>query len=223
MNYLALTIFIIVSGIHLYASYNDNKELRDCTKPFILASLLGWYCFCGFEGPESFSLRWTVIMALIFSWLGDVFLMGKGHRWFAVGGVSFGISHLFFSATYLQNVSALSINFVPFIIAAVIFALIVVRVFNGLNTYLPKALKTPMFIYLLVNGMMNSFAFMQLYTMPCAGSVITFIGALLFFASDSILFYVRFRPGSIWKMHFPVMLTYILAEFLIVQGIMMIP
>ena len=47
---------------------------------------------------------------------------------------------------------------------------------------------------------------------------VTFIGALLFFVSDSTLFYVRFNKDSPFKTHFVPMLTYIIAEFLIVYG-----
>ena len=42
--------------------------------------------------------------------------------------------------------------------------------------------------------------------------------AVLFFASDSILFFVRFKKDCVFKTHFMVMLTYILAQFLIVEG-----
>ena len=52
--------------------------------------------------------------------------------------------------------------------------------------------------------------------LPCLATVVTFIGAVLFFASDSTLFFVRFKKDGLLKTHFLVMLTYILGEFLIV-------
>ena len=99
---------------------------------------------------------------------------------------------------------------------------VVCFVFKGLKEHLPKALFYPMFVYLLINGSMNSFALFQLISMPCKASVITFIGAVLFFISDSTLFYTRFKKDTIFKNHFVVMLTYIIAEFLIVQGFVML-
>ena len=49
-----------------------------------------------------------------------------------------------------------------------------------------------------------------------------YAGAVSFFVSDSILFYVRFRKGRPFKTHFGVMLTYLLAEFLIVAGFVLL-
>ena len=42
------------------------------------------------------------------------------------------------------------------------------------------------------------------------------------FISDSVLFNVRFNKESIFKTHFLVMLTYIVAEFLIVEGLILL-
>lgn len=56
---------------------------------------------------------------------------------------------------------------------------------------------------------------------PCAATIISFIGAVMFFISDSTLFYVRFKKDTVFKNHFIVMLAYIIAEFMIVQGLIM--
>ena len=54
--------------------------------------------------------------------------------------------------------------------------------------------------------------------MDVAG-IITCIGAILFFISDSSLFFVRFKKDCLLKTHFLVMLTYSIGEFLIVLGL----
>jgi hypothetical protein len=54
-----------------------------------------------------------------------------------------------------------------------------------------------------------------------SASVITALGALLFYISDTALFFVRFNKDSRLKTHFPVMLTYSLGEFLIVLGLIL--
>ena len=69
---------------------------------------------------------------------------------------------------------------------------------------------------------MNVFAFMLLVSRPCAATALTYIGAVSFFASDSLLFLTKFYKKPMWRGHFPVMLTYIIAEFLITQGILML-
>ena len=90
MKHLSIILFVISTVVHLYASLKNDKKLRDLSKPFILLTLLGFYCF----SVERISL--TVVLALVFSWLGDVLLMPKGVKWFTAGGISFMISHFFF-------------------------------------------------------------------------------------------------------------------------------
>ena len=54
-----------------------------------------------------------------------------------------------------------------------------------------------------------------------SAAAITAIGALLFYISDTALFFVRFNKDSRLKTHFLVMLTYSLGEFLIVLGLVL--
>ena len=98
MKYVFLAVFIIATAIHLYASLKQDKKMRNMTKPFILLALLGFYVLAA-RVPSTF-----IILALIFSWLGDVLLMPKGVKWFTAGGIAFMISHVFFILGYLKDV-----------------------------------------------------------------------------------------------------------------------
>lgn len=216
MKYIFLAIFVIASVIHLYASKKSNKKLRAQTKPFLLLTLLGWYC-CSVAEP-----RMIVVAAILTSWLGDVLLIPKGTKWFTVGGISFMASHICFIVAYSAHVNFAVIPTWAIILCAAAYLTASMLVFKGLRTSLPKMLFVPMFFYLLVNGTMNCFALYQLLTVQNLATVITFIGAALFFVSDSALFYTRFKKDSIFKTHFTVMLTYIIAEFLIVEGFVLL-
>lgn len=215
MKYVFLAAFMAVSAIHLYASYIANKKLRAQTKPFILLFLLGWYC-CSADAPSA-----VVILALVFSWLGDVLLIPDGKAWFTAGGISFMVSHAFFVAAYSKNIVFPAVPVWVIILAALVYFTLSFFVFKGLKPYLPKSLFYPMFFYLMINGTMNCFALFQLISKPCLAPAITFFGATQFFVSDSTLFYVRFKKDGKLKTHFVVMLTYILAEFLIVLGLLL--
>ena len=94
-------------------------------------------------------------------------------------------------------------------------------IFKFLRPHLPKGLFYPMLLYLIINGMMNCFAWFRSMMIGGAAGWITAVGALLFFISDSSLFFVRFHKGSRLQTHFLVMLTYSLGEFLIVLGLIM--
>ena len=215
MKYLMLIIFFISTGIHLYASLKQDKPLRDKTKPFILLSLLGFYCF------SVDKIVWTVVLALIFSWIGDILLIPKGVKWFTAGGISFMISHFFFVLSYSKYVDFSAISRIFLIGLPLLFVVTSAVIFKYLRPHLPKALFYPMLLYLIINGTMNCFAWFRSLSCTGAASVITAIGALLFYISDTSLFFVRFNKNSRLKTHFLVMLTYSIGELLIVLGLIM--
>lgn len=216
MQYVFLGLFIIDSLIHLYASIKMNKKLRACTKVFILPLLIGWYC-CFVPTPS-----WLVIVALIASWLGDVLLIPHGIAFFASGGLSFIISHVFFIVIYIKSTAFALVPIWAIIIIALAYIAVTTLVMRGLKEDLKGKLFYALFFYLLVNATMNFFALCLLVSNPCLGTILTFLGATSFFVSDSNLFYTRFKKSDKEKNHFVVMLTYILAEFLIVWGLTMI-
>lgn len=213
MKIVSLIIFIVSTTIHLYASLKQDKKLRNYTKPFILTSLLGFYAVSTSE------LRVVTILALLFSWIGDLWLMIPGVKWFAIGGISFMISHLFFIGSYLYEITFANVNVFVTIILAIFFFITVSIIFSKLKNYLPKKLFYPMYLYLLINGAMNCFAVFRMMSNVNINTLTTCIGAFLFFISDSALFFVRFKKDCKLKTHFLVMLTYSIGEFLIVLGL----
>ena len=213
MKTVFLAIFVLSTVVHLTASIRKDAKWRNISKPFILLSLLGFYVVA------ARSISAFVVLALIFSWLGDVLLIPKGVKWFTLGGIAFMISHAFFIAGYWRDVDFSRLA-VPLILGlAVFFAALVTILFQKLRPHLPKALFYPMFLYLLINGAMNCFAIFRCVSAPSLATLSTAIGAALFFVSDSTLFFVRFNKESRMKSHFLVMLTYSLGEFLIVLGL----
>ena len=213
MKYLFLAVFVISTVIHLYASFRKDTRVRNISKPFLLLALLGFYLSMT-DAPSV-----AIILALIFSWIGDVLLMPKGVKWFTAGGIAFMISHAFFILGYMKDIVFSRIPVPLIVFLAVFFAATVTFIFSKLKLHLPKALFYPMFLYLLINGGMNCFAIFRCVSLPTAATVTTAIGAALFFISDTSLFFVRFKKDSRLKTHFIVMLTYSIGEFLIVLGL----
>ena len=214
MKTVFLAVFLLSTAIHLYASLQKNAKLRNITKPFILLSLLGFYVAAA-KSPAA-----AIILALLFSWLGDVLLIPKGVKWFTAGGIAFMVSHAFFILGYSKDVVFSAIPPAVIVLLALFFAAAVAFIFSKLKAHLPKALFYPMFLYLLINGTMNCFAIFRCISAPCAATLTTAIGAALFFVSDTSLFFVRFKKDSRLKTHFLVMLTYSIGELLIVLGLL---
>ena len=218
MQYIALTAFALVSLVHLKDSWADDARKRAKTKPFLLLLLLAYYLAGG--------RPWSVflILALLTSWLGDVLLIPKGHGWFTAGGISFMLSHLFFVLVYLPQVHFAGIPWIPVAAAAVLYFGVSLRIIFLLRPTTPKAMVVPMCFYLLCNSTMNLFSLMQLLSLRSTGAAVAFAGAILFFISDCTLFLVRYYKNEnvVFRKHFTVMLTYLLGEFLITLGMMMV-
>ena len=218
MKYLFLALLGIFSAVHLYHSWQDKGIHRAKTKPFLLLFLILYYIFAT-DNVETF-----LMFALVTSWLGDILLIPSGNKWFVMGGISFMISHFFFILTYYPNIDFAKVIWPIAIPMAIIYFGISILIIRAVKAKTPKSMIFPMCFYLFCNSTMNLFALMQLMSHPGKGGTLALIGAALFFASDCCLFLVRYgkRPTVIFKKHFTVMLTYILGELLIVQGMMML-
>ena len=217
LKYAILILYIILSSIHLYHSWIDDAKHRAMTKPFLLLLLATYYA------TSANDLSWPLILALLTSWLGDVLLIPKGHKWFTMGGISFLFSHFLFIAVYTPSVKFAAVPLVLIAVMAVVYYGISLMIIRAVRKTTPKIMVVPMYLYLLANSTMNLFALMRLLTLGSVGSVVAYVGAVLFFISDCTLFLVRYYRNKdlIFKRHFTVMLTYLAGEMLIVLGILM--
>lgn len=217
LAYIFLALFVISSAVHLYHSWKDDSKKRAITKPMLLIFLLLYYIFAA-KNPS-----WILVAALATSWLGDVLLIPKGNAWFTAGGISFLISHLTFIAVYVPSIDFTAVKWYIVIPAAAVYLAIALKIILSVKKNTPKIMVVPMYLYLIANSTMNIFALMQLLTNMSLAALIAYIGAVFFFASDCTLFLVRYHDNKdiIYKRHFTVMLTYLLGEFLITLGILL--
>ena len=217
MGKVFLGLFALASLIHLYFSFRDDTKGRAYTKPWPLLMLVLFYAFSAMP-----NINILLILALITSWIGDVLLIFKGHKWFYAGGISFTFTHLFFMLVFTRHIQLLAINWFIIVPVAIIYVTISLSIVHILKDNTPKMLIPPMYGYLLCNSATNVFALMQLMSMRAPYAIVAYVGALLFFTSDCILYLVRYHPNEniIPKRHFPVMLCYLLGEFLITYGVL---
>ena len=220
-NYLSVIflVFLAVSSvIHLIHSWQDDSEKRKYTKPLLLLFIIAYYI----ASADKISV--LLVIALAASWLGDVLLIPSGNKWFTAGGISFMITHFLFIAVYALRVDFSRVIWALVIPAAVIYYGISAVIIYKLKPSTPKIMLIPMYFYLLSNSTMNVFALMLLTSLRSPGAAVAYTGAVLFFISDCTLFLVRYHKNKdlIFKRHFTVMLTYILGEFLITQGLLML-
>jgi uncharacterized membrane protein YhhN len=194
---------------------NQGGSERYFTKPLLMPLLmLGYYL----EARPTQVFSRLILLALFFSWLGDVFLMLENRNavFFIVGLVCFLTAHLLY-IYYFASIKPNTRSFMrkrPVMLLAVLAY--VVELLYVLWPHL-GGMKVPVLIYGIVIGTMLAFALWQYGKIPAQAAWLFITGALLFVASDSLLAINKFKTpiahGGLW-----IMGTYILAQYFIARG-----
>lgn len=211
-------VVIFVGAGELLSQLFDVTFLHHLCKPLIMISLVVYYWV---STKEKEIFRSTILLTgLIFSWAGDVSLMFQGELFFILGLVAFLLAHVFYIFAYrhhqlevrdtLQGIYRIRYSF-PFILAGT--GLIVI-----LYPYL-GSLKIPVIIYALVLVLMVLNSLFRLGRTNTQSFWLVFGGAVLFMVSDSLLAINKFMTPIDFS-GFWIMLTYITAQFLIVEGLL---
>jgi uncharacterized membrane protein YhhN len=209
-----LILFAIDAITELIAIQLNNETIQLIAKP-LLIPLLGAYFISQTISIKSPLKKW-ILIALLFSWAGDVVLMfqEKSSVYFMLGLVAFLFAHIFY-IFFFHN-----IRVIENMKSKAWLLLIVVIYYAGLVTFLSPYLgdmKLPVRIYGIVISFMFLLAMHMLFIKNKNAGWWMMIGALLFVVSDSVLainkFYRSFEMAGII-----IMLTYVLAQFFIIEG-----
>ena len=157
----------------------------------------------------------SILLAISFSWLGDVFLMlENSHELFFIAGLgSFLIAHVFYVFNFYRK-STLSIS--QILIAFGLLAYGIIMLFL-LFPALPNDLQIPVTVYVFVILLMALSSLTRKNSVPEISFRLVFLGALLFVVSDSLIAVSKFLLPIPFS-GLMIMATYIPAQFLIVWG-----
>ena len=208
---IAFVVFVLVSVIDIIGIIFKFPILVYAFKPLVLLSLLALYTY-----SVSNRNKWY-ILALVFSFLGDVFLLFEGQLFFMIGLVSFLIAHILFIKIILSwltksSLFNITVAFIPFLIT-----------FSGLIYVLKDSLNElliPVIIYGITISIFGVVSLLNYLNTKTTKALWMFFGALVFIISDSIL--------AIHKFYFSkeilgilVMATYIVAQYLIYRSMIL--
>lgn len=183
-------------------------------KPAIVVSLLLF--FWTQSQALNQTLRILVILALFFSLIGDVLLMfvQQSPNYFLFGLIAFLLAHVMYVTVFLRDRNSHQNTF-GFIIILLIYALgLFYFLKDGLNEML-----IPVIVYMLVILSMATTAYIRRGNVPKTSYVLVLIGAFLFMLSDSILAMNKFYQ-PLYLSGIGIMLTYALAQYFIVLGLL---
>ncbi len=202
-------LFVGVSALHLASCYRRVPKIRTVTKTLLMPLLGALYCVSAKE------ISPLVVTALAFGWLGDVFLLFKGSKLGMLLGIaSFALGHVFYIGAMLSGYPS---PHVLMLVPLALCAVWLVFVYKKLIPYAPKSLRKPGFLYALLLSWTGLSALYLLLVTQKLPYLVAFIGGLFFMLSDTILTGNQYRK-ELKHGNFYVMLTYILAQSLLILG-----
>lgn len=203
--YFALGIINITSGIL------NIEWLNYISKPLLMISLFFFY-FQKVKQNMGTSDK-IMLVSLIFSCLGDTFLMfqGKNPQFFLLGLGSFLVAQIAYTTVFRKSRKTEILKSLPF---AIYTAILLLFLWNKISSAFLGAI----LVYSFAIMMMGIGAVERQTSQKSYQFVL--IGAILFIISDSLIAINKFAfpipLSGLW-----VMATYIAAQYLIVEGVLL--
>jgi uncharacterized membrane protein YhhN len=197
-------LFFIVSILDIIGVALNNSLMQTIFKPMIIPSLIALYYFTSDKKNN-----WYLI-ALVFSFLGDVLLMDKNNL-FLYGIVAFLLTQILFISIIVRQMQKPS-NFHKYLYAF-LFVNYVVYLLTLLKPNLGDFFY-PVLIYGITISVFGLVATLNYVSKRTRTALYLMLGALLFITSDSMIALNKFHVAQAF---YPVaiMITYVLAQYLI--------
>ena len=210
-----IAVYFAALAVDLFAIYSGNETNRYFSKSVLMPVLIGFFIFStkGFSSP----LKKWIILALTFSWAGDVLLVFEQYDelFFIAGLVAFLCAHIWYIVffNWITRFHGIRIKFLVSAIGILYYFLFM----YVLKPSSLGSLEWPVRIYGAVLLIMFIAALHMAYIRRPASALLAITGASLFVISDSLLainkFYKQFEYAG-----YAVMITYGLAQLLITRS-----
>ena len=216
-----VALFGIDVALNLYAEGIQNIPLIYASKPLLMI-FLGLHFY--FNKPSRHSYGKFILIGLVFSFLGDTFLMfresgAQNQQFFLLGLGSFLITQLsYFIAFWKYSKGTGFVKKNRWI--ALLFLLFLAVNSTFLLPDLPAAFKVPVLVYSTIITLMVISCLNLYKEIPFSIFKFLMVGVLLFLCSDTLIGLNQFKKEAI-QIPFPrllIMVTYLLAQFLIIKG-----
>lgn len=204
----AAYLFWIIGIAHVFLQYTNQEIWTTYTKPLLVPLLALFYYHK--------NSKKIFLAALLFSWVGDLLLMGKGSLFFLLGILSFWITQLLYLHLINKEIELTLKDFLSSkegLISSLLFG---VYFLGTMKLLVPKlgTLTIPVSGYAITIATIGILAMLLWMTKRNAKTFELLVGVILFIVSDSMIafntFYFEENIFGFW-----VMATYIPAQFLI--------
>jgi uncharacterized membrane protein YhhN len=216
MNLLGVIVLLMV--VEWVVVAKKWKKLRVITKPAPMIAMIIWFNLMGkWQGPLFY-----FGMGLVFSLLGDILLL-LSFRYFIFGLVAFSLAHFFYIVGFNVILPEFGVIFWILLAAVILAAFSNFRpILNAMRKdRYQRRLTVPLLFYAIIISLMLFSALLNT-TRPGWGlqdGLLTCLGAILFYISDSLLARERFIRSTKFG-GLLVMVSYLLGQLFIALGVL---
>ncbi len=217
LGYLLLIPFIVLSVIHLRAYVRSKTSAADMSKLFLMPLLLLFYIV--FTLINGAAIYWPAAAALVLSAIGDYFMRDE---WDAVsiicGIIAFTLSQAAYLVFSIPNIGWDGLPLAVQLIVPFVYALVVIFSMLRMRQYVSGIFFLVLLYALAICAMSCSFTLMAIARMDLPFWLMA-AGGIIFLLSDLILSERIFVGREVVWGNFWVMAPYLLAQALIIIGI----
>ena len=205
---LAITIFFIIAALDISGIIFDEKIMRVIFKPLISPMLMLVYLV------SVTKINKLYVVALVFSFLADTLLLNSSNEFYMPALGFFLLMNLTYivivtNDMYTYKMKKLSLASVPYLIVLVF---VVIFVFNSSREFL-----FPIIIYGIVVCIFCALSFYNYLEKKSDASLLMFLGSFFLITSNTMSGIEKFRLQNS-DLAAEVMLTYVIAQFLIYRN-----
>lgn len=192
MSIILILMFLSVLGLNIakYLSVSLAIRILKAISSFLFIAL----GFSAAKKGEFTNKKYKnlILIGFVFAFFGDVFMAFKGVApiIFYLSVISFAITHIFYSSAFI---TLRKVSIKDMVLSLIISSIPIIFIFSNENIKLGS--KAPIIIfYAIIIGFMLSKSFsLLIYFKENKGFIFkTFLGTILFFASDFMLLFILF-------------------------------
>ncbi|WKV12070.1 lysoplasmalogenase [Marivirga harenae] len=218
MNFKAY-FYWIVAVLEIISLSFEVNILHQICKPLLMIALLIYFWDKSDSRKDE---KWVsfVTLALAFSWIGDIMLLfAFKHFMFFFAGISaFLVAHIAYIIAYRRATFQDKLNFSWSFFPVIVVAYLALMAYLILP-YIDSVIQVPITLYAIILALMIVVAWFRKNQTTDDSFQLVVLGAALFTISDSVLAINRFSH-TIPYAGVAVMSTYIIAQWLIVNGLL---
>lgn len=210
-SYVFLGLFLLASIVQLILAFLEKEKYRRIEKPFTLL-------FLTIFAAVTFPNHPLIYVATLLGLLGDIFVILKPRRFLYFGALAFFLGFVSYCLEALLFILKGNVSWIMWVVIGVTYSALLIFIIFFVGRKLVHKNKDVVGLGLYLSGLITTLPVM-VYTTAHHGYAmfLAVIGICFFIISDFTIVYTKFVK-KFPRYDFYIMLTYLLAQALIVLG-----